>query len=318
MAAQHKQDNSTAFTVRDVKDPILRQKLQSLEQTNAASAPAPRPTPAAPQTAANDNTGPRLFIVGMEDFMRAMPNHIARSSLFAPVARGRRQFHRETPLVARADAVMTYTGEQLDEADADLCLQLIFEARAVPLGQSVKLNRAALLRAMGRSTGKHDYEWLHRRMKALTAATLFLEAKRPDGSTKYRIGSTESFRIVEKFRYDDTTETYTFTLDPRWQTMFGNREYALLDWNKRLQIGRGQDMAKALQRLVATSSDPEQRYSLDWLKAKMQYASPMRKFRPALVAAINELERLGIVAAGQIEQSTKGKEQLLLLLPAPQ
>ena len=32
----------------------------------------------------------QLFLPGMDEFMRAMPNHIARSSLFAPVARGRR------------------------------------------------------------------------------------------------------------------------------------------------------------------------------------------------------------------------------------
>lgn len=273
-----------------------------------------RPTPAASQAAANDNTGPRLFIAGLDDVLRAMPNQVARSSLFAPVARGRRQYHRETPLVTRADAVMTYTGEQLDEADADLCLQLIFEARAHPLGQPVKLNRAALLRAMGRDTGKQQYDWLHRRMKALTAATLFIEAKRPDGSMKYRIGTTKAFHILADFDYDEATETYSYKLDPRWQTMFGNREYALLDWNKRLQIGRGQDMAKALQRLVATSSDPEQRYSLDWLKNKMQYTGRPRDFRAALIRAARELERLEIIAASEIETSTKGREQLNIRL----
>jgi hypothetical protein len=36
-----------------------------------------------------------------------------------------------------------------------------------------------------------------------------------------------------------------------------------------MQIGRGQDMAKALQRLVATSADSVQRYGLDWLKRKL-------------------------------------------------
>ncbi|RST85607.1 plasmid-related transcriptional repressor protein [Aquibium carbonis] len=275
---------------------------------------APSPTAAPSQAAANDNTGPRLFIAGLDDVLRAMPNQVARSSLFAPVARGRRQYHRETTLVTRADAVMTYTGEQLDEADADLCLQLIFEARTQPLGQPIKLNRAALLRAMGRSTGKHDYEWLHRRMKALTAATLYVEAKRPDGSMKYRIGTTKAFHIVADFDYDDTTETYSYRLDPRWQTMFGNREYALLDWNKRLQIGRGQDMAKALQRLVATSSDCEQRYAVDWLKEKMQYTGRPRDFRAALLRAARELERLEIIAASNIEISTKGREQLAIRL----
>lgn len=259
--------------------------------------------------------GPQLFLPGMEESLRAMPNPVSRSSLFAPIARGRRKFHNETPLVSRADAVMSYTGEQLDEADADLALQLLYLARAYPLGQPVPINRAELLKAMGRDTGKQQYQWLHRRMKAMTVSTLFIETKKPDGSTKYRIGHTEAFHIVQGFRYDEDAETYTFTLDPRWAALFGNREYALLDWDKRRQIGRGQDMAKTLQRLVATSADPVQRYALDWLKTKMEYAGRIRDFREAIFRAVQELERLEIVAGGAIEESTKGKNQLVLHLP---
>ena len=193
-------------------------------------------------------------------------------------------------------------------------MALIAFAQPFPVGTSVPLNRAELLRKIKRSTGKHDYEWLHRRIKALTEATLFLEAKKPDGSTRYSIGKTVSFRIIAAFSYDDEAEAYSYSLDPRWVQMFGNREYSLIDWDKRMQIGRGQDMAKTLQRLLATSADPVQRYALDWLKAKMEYASPMRKFREALAAACAELKRLEIITAHKIEDSTKGKPQLALWL----
>lgn len=258
----------------------------------------------------------QMFLPGMHEFVRAMPNQLARSSLYAPIANGSRKFHQEMPLVSRLDAVMSYTGEQLDEADADLSMQLIYQARPHPLGQPVRYKRAPLLRAMARSTGKNDYAWLHRRMKALTVATLVIEAKRTDGSTKYKIGDTKAFHILADFEYSESTETYTYTLDPRWRSLFDNREFALIDWNKRLQIGRGQNMAKALQRLLATSAESVQRYALDWLKAKMQYASPMRKFRESLTAALLELQRLEIIATGQIQISTKGKEQLTVWLPA--
>jgi hypothetical protein len=222
--------------------------------------------------------------------------------------------HSGTVLVSRKDGILEFWGEQLDEADADIVLQLMFETRQTALGQPVTINRAAFLRAMGRSTGKHDYEWLHRRMKALTAATLIIETKKPDGSTKYRvggIGNTKTFHILADFDYDEDIEAYTYTLDPRWRILFGNREFALIDWHKRLLIGRGQDMAKALQRLVATSADPVQRYPLDWLKDKMQYASPMRKFKEALTNAMRELERLEIIAGGRIGTSTKGNAQAI-------
>lgn len=259
-------------------------------------------------------TPQQMFLPGMGEIMRATSNPIARCSLYAPIARGPRKFHREATLVTRADVVMSYTGEQLDEADADLSFQLFYEARHSRLGEPVTINRAAFLRSMGRSTGKHDYEWLHRRMKAHTVATLFIEAKNRDGSTKYRIGATEAFHILQSFRYDEDTESYTFTLDPRWRALFSNKEYALIDWHKRMQIRRGQDMAKALQRLLATSSDAVQRYALDWLKAKMQYAGRVRDFKDSLKRATQELERVEVIANSRIEISTKGKEQLTVWL----
>jgi hypothetical protein len=254
----------------------------------------------------------QLFLPGFD--IGAFPNHLNRSSFIAPIARGRRKFHRQAEMVTRKDCVLEYTGEQLDEADGDLIMALIAFAQPYALGTSVPLNRAELLRKIKRSTGKHDYEWLHRRIKALTEATLFLEAKKPDGSTRYSIGKTVSFRIIAAFSYDDEAEAYSYSLDPRWVQMFGNREYSLIDWDKRMQIGRGQDMAKTLQRLLATSADPVQRYALDWLKGKMEYSGRMRDFRDALARAVRELERLEIVAKGCIEDSTKGKPQLALWL----
>lgn len=251
----------------------------------------------------------QMYLPGMDEFMRAMPNLLARSSLCAPIAKGRRKMHCGTVLVSRTDGYIEYWGEQLDEADADIVLQLTFEARQAALGQPVKIKRAAFLRAMDRSTGKNDYLWLHRRMKALTAGTLIIQAKKPDGSTKYHIGNTKAFHILADFDYNEDTEVYTYTLDPRWRVLFGNNEFALIDWQKRLLIGRGQDMAKALQRLVATSANPVQRYALDWLKDKMQYTGRMRDFKDALNRAMRELERLKIIAESRIEISTKGKEQ---------
>ena len=272
---------------------------------------AARGREAAEQKAAE--TPRQMFLPGFD--IGAFPNHLNRSSFIAPIARGRRKFHRQAAMVTRRDCVLEYTGEQLDEADGDLIMALIAFAQPFPVGTSVPLNRAELLRKLGRGTGKQQYEWLHRRIKALTEATLFLEAKKPDGSTRYSIGKTVSFRIVAAFSYDDKSETYSYSLNPRWVQMFGNREYSLIDWDKRMQIGRGQDMAKTLQRLLATSADPVQRYALDWLKGKMEYSGRMRDFRDALARAVRELERLEIIAKGCIEDSTKGKPQLALWLP---
>lgn len=256
----------------------------------------------------------QLFLPGMDEFMRAMPNHIARSSLFAPVARGRKRMHKDTVLQSRGDAVIKFWGEQLDEAQADVWMQAMKEAQRQPLGEAVTINRADFLREIGRQTGNYEYKWLHRTMQALAFAMLVIEVTKDDGKPKLSIGKTRALHMIEGFDYDDEAEVYTLRIDPRWHAMYGNREFALIDWEKRREFGRNQDMAKTLQRLLATSSNPVQRYALDWLKAKMEYGSPMRKFREALEGACKELERLEIITAHKIEASTKGKPQLALWL----
>jgi len=252
----------------------------------------------------------QMFLPGFD--VGAFPNHLNRSSMIAPIARGKRKFHRQSVMVTRKDCVLEYTGEQLDEADGDLIMALIYFAQPHPLGAPVPLIRAKLLHKIGRSAGKSQYDWLHRRIKALAEATLFLEARKPDGSARYSIGKTLSFRVISGFAYDDQTETYSYSIDPRWVQMFGGREYSLIDWDKRMQIGRGQDMAKTLQRLLATSADPVQRYALDWLRSKMEYGGRARDFRDALTRACTELERLGVISVHKIEDSTRGKPQLAL------
>lgn len=260
-------------------------------------------------------TPQHMFLPVVEEFMRAMPNHIARSSLFAPVATGRKKIHDGTVLVSRGDAVIRFKGEQLDESQADVWMQAMHEARKQPLGNPVVINRAAFLTAIGRSTQGNNYKWLHRCMVDLAFAMLVIEVTNRDGKTKIAIGKTRALHMIEGFDYDDEAETYTLRIDPRWRDMYGNREFALIDWCKRRQFGLHQNMAKALQRLVATSADPLQRYALDWLKVKLEYSSPMRKFREALGAACKELERLEIVSAWRIQISSRGKPQLTLWLP---
>ena len=189
------------------------------------------------------------------------------------------------------------------------------EAQRQPLGTPVVINRTDFLRAIGRTKGGENYKWLHRTMQDLAFAMLVIEVTKADGKPKLSIGKTRALHLITGFDYDEDSEEYTLTTDPRWHAMYDSREFALIDWQKRREFGRNQDMAKTLQRLVATSSNPVQRYGLDWLKGKMEYSSPMRKFRDALGVACAELERLEIITAHKIEDSTKGKQQLALWLP---
>ena len=188
-------------------------------------------------------------------------------------------------------------------------MQAMHEASRRALGEPVVIKRAEFLRSIGRQTGNYEYKWLNRTMQTLTFAMLVIEVRAKDGKPKLSVGKNRALHMVEGFDFDDLTESYTLRIDPRWRLMFENREFALIDWDKRLRFGVRQDMAKALQRLVATSDDNVQRHSLDWLKAKLEYTGRMRDFLGALERAMRELERLDIIAGGRIETSTKGRTQ---------
>ncbi|EON21866.1 putative plasmid-related transcriptional repressor protein [Cupriavidus sp. GA3-3] len=253
----------------------------------------------------------RLFLPGLDDFMRAMPNHIARSSLFAPVGNGMKSLYKDAVLESRADARIIFSGEQLDESQADVWMQAMHEASKVPLGEPVTITRKRFLESIGRHVGNWEYDWLYRTMRALSFAMLTIEVRSGD-TVKLKIGTTpksDALHMIDGLAFDPETDEYKLRIDPRWHAMYSNREWARIDWSKRMQFAQGQHMAKALQRLVATSNETTQRHQLEWLKRKLAYTSPMRKFRRSLKATMLELERLKIVAGGRIERSTKGKEQ---------
>jgi hypothetical protein len=274
----------------------------------AARASETRSQPKQPEESPASNRP--LFLPGLDDFMRAMPNHIARSSLFAPVARGRKRILKDVVLVSRTDAVVKFWGEQLDEPMADVWMQALHEASKQPLGKPVLINRAQFLKAIGRQTGNYEYQWLNRAMQTLSFAMLVIEIT-TQGKPKLSVGKNSALHMIDGFEFDDAAGSYALRIDPRWRQLFGNAEFARIDWRKRLLFGPHQDMAKALQRLVATSKDSVQPHRVDWLKAKLEYGGRMRDFIEAINRAMRELERLEIICAGRIETSTKGHLQVV-------
>ncbi|CAM4225801.1 TrfA [Bordetella muralis] len=254
---------------------------------------------------------PTPFILpGIKETARAIPNYIARSAVFAPVRRGWRTLHDDTVFLEGSNILLKGSGKQLSEDHADIWMHAMYLQTTALLGEAPIINRADFLRGMGRPTGGSQYEWLHEGMKDLARFTLSIEARRKDGSIKYSYGNHPSTRVLAMiggFDYDEPSGYYTIYADPRWAQIFGNREYALVDWSKRLQMRL--DLSKSLQRLIGTSSDIQQKYGLSILKERAQYTGRMRDFRATLERSLAELEALEVIAEPRIETATKGHEQ---------
>jgi len=292
----------------------------------------------------------QLFLPGVSEAMAAQPNALARSSLFAPVVSGKRKFLSEVKLVSRKDVVIEYTGIQLNEDHADICMQLIQNqlTSGVETGKFVYFEAIQFLKQLNWSTGGGAYDKLRRYMKELSTASLIIETYKPDGSLKLKIvGSgnldddpnaetpviedldvdtttqettkrkkelptAESFRLVEKFISGKGGKMYAYRLDPDWVNLFSNKEYALIDWEKRKRIPKKMQLAKSLQRLLCTSNESPQRFSLDFLKDISQYTGRIGDFIEALELALEELRRIDEVKEWKIGTSTKKKKQVTI------
>lgn len=252
----------------------------------------------------------RIYLPGIGENTRAMPNYIARSGVFAPVARGRRAMHDDTVFLQNERVTIKGSGKQLGEDHADVWMHAMYLQMICPNGQQPVVNRADFLRALGRNTSGASYQWLHNAMKDLARFTLSIEASRSNGILKYSFGNHPASRVLAMlggFDYDDELDEYTLYVDPRWVQIFGNREFTLIDWTTRLNMRY--ELSKSLQRLIGTSKDSEQRYSLQILKERAQYHGRLRDFRPALERAIHELAELGLILSPRIETSRRGVEQ---------
>lgn len=251
--------------------------------------------------------GRQMFLPAVAEFMRSMPNHLARSSLFAPVARGRKRELQGEPLASRADAQIKFWGPQLDEAQADVWMQAMYAASKVALGAEVVINRSQFLHSIGRDNGKSQYEWLKRAMNGLHRSVVEITVRSPDG----RVKRMDSLSMISGFTLDEPTGTYILSIDRRWRALYGSDQFALIDWKKRLAFGAQQDMAKSLQRLIATSNEERQRYNLVWLQQRLASTASLPNFRRSLKKALAELERLEVIRDSALEKSTRDKEQVV-------
>lgn len=261
----------------------------------------PRTTPATtkPQTTKSHTTNegelPR-FDLG------TLPNHLNRSSFIAPIGRGKREKYHLHELPSRCDCTIIYSGEQLDEADGDILMALLYLNQGKSIDQPMKLNRSKILKLLHRETGRAQYNWLLRRIESISASRFLVKTE------KYTAGQ---FNIID-FIHDHKSGDYLFAIDKEWTKLFSNREISRIDWEKRMSIGRQLNMAKAFQRLIATDSSKLQHYEIQRLKEIFVYTGRMRDFIDALNRNISELKRLGIIEKWKIGKNTKGNQQLTL------
>lgn len=103
---------------------------------------------------------------------RAVVNEIASSALFAAIQGKDRKLLNDELIAAKGDTVMYFSGEQLNQDDHDVFIQLVYLASAKQPGEYIVISAHSLLKMLGRDTGGKQHKQLDAEIERLTKATV--------------------------------------------------------------------------------------------------------------------------------------------------
>ena len=223
-----------------IKDPDLR---ASLERLGTVIKDTPQRSEPEPPSSAKIIQFP-LF----PEATRPVSNDMARIALFSCIQGKDRRFIKDA-LLATVDGVeIRFTGEQLNQDDHDLLMQLIFMAREKPVGAWVTMPAHTILKALGRQVGGKQHRDLRTDIFRLAAGTVSIRIARD------RIEVTGHHLLAKAAQHEDS-RYWVYRLDPDLAFLYGGESYTLIDWDKRLNL-KGKDLARWLQLYLATHAKP--------------------------------------------------------------
>ena len=220
---------------------------------------------------------------------RGAINAVLRSALFAAVqGKGRVALDRE--LVAAQHGIeIRFTGWQLSQSDLDVWEQVLHLARTQALGTRCYFTAHGFLKALERSTGKRDHEWLKSVFSRLSATDVQIRHK----------GRTYFGSLIEGGIRDEDTGRYVVEINPRLAKFYGRTQWTQLDWEQRQQL-RGKPLALWLHGFYASHAKPYP-LSVAYLhKLSGSQTKQLRYFKKNLAEALSELVTLGALQAFEI------------------
>lgn len=230
--------------------PELQNSLASLGATMIARQAIDEQTTVSPQSKAtkkSQNINPVQLDFWGEDF-RAAPNAVLRSSLFPALSlqeKESRQFLKKENIFCVAGIKITFTGEQFDQSDLDVYLELLRMAQPFALGTPIKFSAHSLLKSLGLGTGGKDHKRLHEVLTRLCGGVLDIADHKKKYFGQLLYGGTR----------DEINMNYTVKINPDFAVLFGFGMYAKIDIDIRRSLGRN-PTAKSLHAYYSSHINP--------------------------------------------------------------
>ncbi|HDF2366297.1 TPA: replication initiator protein A [Morganella morganii] len=184
------------------------------------------------------------------------PNSVLRSALFGLVEKGKRKFEKGVIKASLNGYVIKYTGEQLDQSDFDVWLELL-KRFSEEKSENVIFSFNSFLNSINRSTGKKDYLWLKGVLTRLQACSVEISYK----NTTY-----QGTLVTRMIRGDDDNDIIQgVMLNKELFVLFSGKDWTLIDRNIRISL-KGKPLAQWLYSFYCTHKDPIP-YSVEMIKS---------------------------------------------------
>lgn len=195
------------------------------------------------------------------DEMRALPNSMLRSALFAVVKRGERRFIRDEVLSSVNGVQIKYRGEQLDQADLTVFAQILNLGK-YSIGENavefrpVHVSAPDLLRSMGMDSGGAGVKWLITTLSRLQGAVIEIS----HGKRAF------SGQMLSNIRRDDESKKYRIEINTELANLFAANGFTRLQLNHRAQL-RGKPLELWLHAFYSSHADTDKYfYSVETIR----------------------------------------------------
>ncbi|MDQ3960335.1 MAG: plasmid replication initiator TrfA [Pseudomonadota bacterium] len=235
---------------------------------------------------------PLLF----SDEARPVSNAMARSALFAAIQGKNRQMFRDQHLATVEGVEIIFTGQQLNQDDHDVLMQLVHMVQHKPIGDYVTLPANVILKALGRGTSGREHEQLKADMKRLLECLVTLR------NTKSKV--TYYGHLIDDAMQDEYLPQHKrhwcFRLNAKMLPFYARDSFSLIDWEQRKDLKR-KDLARWLHGYYATHAKPLPVKVETLRKLSGSKAKSLRHFREKLRAALDNLKAIGAIVSWQID-----------------
>ncbi|MDD2882947.1 MAG: plasmid replication initiator TrfA [Rhodoferax sp.] len=177
--------------------------------------------------------------------VRGVPNSVLRSALFGIVQRGRRAFQQRVKKASVDGVLIIHTGPTLDQGDLDVWEQTLHLARISGLGTRIQFSANGFLKAIDRSTGGKDADWLKGAFARLASSVVEIQDNKKSYFGPMLIGGARN----------DESGRYVIEMNPPIVKLFGADGWSKIEFAERRAL-RKQPLAQWLHGFYSTHARP--------------------------------------------------------------